>query len=341
MRAGSRVGCGVVEHVRTGTDQPTFWTTLPSMSDDLASRGRPSVPPRDWTQRVPRIVLVATAVLLLAHAGTAVFEIARASNAPHAGDVETALAFLRAREVAVVILAVPLLLIVLFLVERQSRRRAEVERSAGHDRHLASLGQMSATLAHEIRNPLGALKGHAELLVEMTDAGSKVHAKAERILNEARRLEQLTNDLLTFARTGRLRRDETDLAILVKQTIASMPDGIVADVREGVAVAHVDRVRILQLVENLFRNARQHGAIPIEVSLASDATHVELRVRDHGRGIPADKLEQIFEPFVTDATRGTGLGLAVVRRVATLHGGTAVASNHPQGGALFLVRLPR
>lgn len=217
---------------------------------------------------------------------------------------------------------------------------AEIDRRA-NERHLASLGSMVAVLAHEIRNPLAALKGNAQLLAETTREDPKFRTRIERVVKEAISLEQLTNDLLTFVRVGRLRRDETDVRVLVSQAIAAVSAEVTLRAPEVPVVAPIDRVRFMQAVDNLVRNATLHGKAPIEVVVRDDPDAVRVVVRDHGKGIAADRLERIFEPFETDATRGTGLGLAVVRRVAELHGGTATAENAEGGGARFTLTFPR
>jgi two-component system sensor histidine kinase HydH len=217
---------------------------------------------------------------------------------------------------------------------------AEIDRRA-NERHLASLGSMVAVLAHEIRNPLAALKGNAQLLAETTREDPKFRTRIDRVVKEAISLEQLTNDLLTFVRVGRLRRDATDVRVLVEQAIGVVQADVTLRAPETAVVAPIDRVRFLQAVDNLVRNATLHGKAPIEVEIKEDADAVRVTVRDHGKGIAEDRLERIFEPFETDATRGTGLGLAVVRRVAELHGGSAVAENAKDGGARFTLTFPR
>lgn len=219
---------------------------------------------------------------------------------------------------------------------------AELLEAAKRDRHLASLGEVSAVLAHEIRNPLAALKGHAQILAESVETGTKLHAKAERVVAEAVRVEKLTDDLLAFARSGKLRTRSVDLRPLVTQAVSVVgPDAIVVRAPDAPVMAELDAGRMLQLLDNLLRNAVRHGKPPIEVLVDVQGDAVVVEVRDHGKGISADRLDRIFEPFVSDATRGSGLGLAVVRRVAILHGGRVTASNHASGGASFRVELPR
>jgi len=220
-----------------------------------------------------------------------------------------------------------------------------MERESARARHLAALGEMSAVLAHEIRNPLTSLKGHSQLLMEsLTSLGlEKPRSKAERVVNEAVRLEHITNDLLDFVKQGELDRAPTDLSQLVRDSAAAAvpADRLKLELPEEIPVLSVDGPKLGQLIDNLLQNAVQAGSGPVEVSLVVSAGEVALSVRDHGPGLPAGQEDRIFEPFVTTRVRGTGLGLAIARRIADRHGGTLAASNHPEGGALFRLTLPR
>jgi two-component system sensor histidine kinase HydH len=230
-------------------------------------------------------------------------------------------------------------------VWRSTRRLLDLERETARARHLAALGEMSAVLAHEIRNPLTSLKGHSQLLIESLQSLGleKPRGKAERVVQEAVRLEQITNDLLDFVKQGELDRTPTDLGQLVRETAtAAVPaDRLRLELPDESLVLSVDGTKLGQLIDNLVQNAVQVGSGPVEVALAAADGQVTVSVRDHGPGIPAGQEDRIFEPFVTTRVRGTGLGLAIARRIADRHGGTLAASNHPDGGALFRLTLPR
>ena len=232
-----------------------------------------------------------------------------------------------------------------FWVWRSTRRLLSMEREGARARHLAALGEMSAVLAHEIRNPLTSLKGHSQLLIEsLTALGlEKPRSKAERVVNEAVRLEQITNDLLDFVKQGELDRAPTDLGRLVQQAATAVvpADRLLLELPDESVVLSVDATKLGQLLDNLVQNAVQAGEGPVEIALLAEEGEVVLSVRDHGPGIPAGQEDRIFEPFVTTRVRGTGLGLAIARRIADRHGGALTASNHPDGGALFLLTLPR
>ena len=227
--------------------------------------------------------------------------------------------------------ALTLLGVALALVRRELRRHAE-ERAREHERRLASLGEMSAVLAHEIKNPLASLKGNAQLLASMLPEGEKPRGKADRVVDEARRLEQLVQDLLAFVRTGDLRREPIDVGELVRGAAGD------AEVTIEAKAWSLDRERMRQVIANLVDNANAAGK-PVRVRAREDAGKLVLEVADSGAGVPEADRDKIFEPFFTSKTRGTGLGLAIVRRIVELHGGTIAVRN--DGGAVFHIEIPR
>ncbi len=234
------------------------------------------------------------------------------------------------------------LLILVAILVRWSLRREDTVRAMEQARHLASLGQMSAVLAHEIRNPLASLKGNAQLLAQMLPDGERTRAKADRVVDEAKRLEHLTNDLLAFARSGELHVADTDPAALVRDAAAEV-DGARVRVVDDAAprTFPLDAHRMRQVLVNLIDNAAAMGDGPVEAAVERDGSNLRFTVRDHGPGLSDTDLGRVFEPFYTRRTRGTGLGLAVCKRVVELHGGAIAASNAVGGGAEFRITLPR
>ncbi len=226
---------------------------------------------------------------------------------------------------------------------RSARRLAQLEQRAAREQRLVALGSMSSVMAHELRNPLASLKGHAQLLAEdLEDAGdTKRHAKAERVVAEAERLELLTTTLLDFVRDGPIERMNVSPAELVERSIAGLPeDRVRVDLASAPTAMEIDAGRLARAIHNLVDNALQASPEePVELKLATDREDIVVAVRDHGPGLPPGSEAQIFEPFVTTRVRGTGLGLAVARRIAEQHGGTLSGENHPAGGALFTLRL--
>lgn len=231
------------------------------------------------------------------------------------------------------------------VVWRLSLRAEAAQRARERDRQLATLGEMSAVLAHEIRNPLASLKGHAQLLSEGLDDAPRKKRKADFVIKEAIRLEKLCEDLLSMVRAGKVQRAEAD----PRQVVQASADAVDAErfalhLDASPKVWPLDAARMQQVLINLMRNATQAApdGPPTEVTVASRGAALTITVRDHGPGVPPEAAEHIFEPFHTNRVKGgTGLGLAVARRIVEQHDGTLTTHNHPEGGAVFTISLPR
>ncbi|MBP6835517.1 MAG: HAMP domain-containing histidine kinase, partial [Deltaproteobacteria bacterium] len=192
---------------------------------------------------------------------------------------------------------------------------------------------------HESRNPPAALKGHAQLLAESLDEGSSTRSQADRIVNASTRLERLVRDLLDFVREGPVTRRPCDPAALVREVADELKLGVQIDATAGIPPLMLDERRLRLALSNLLQNAAQAGAKTVTVGIVYEGGMLSLEVSDDGAGIDPHDVESLFEPFVTKRTRGVGLGLAVVRRVAQIHGGSVSASNRAGGGALFTMLL--
>jgi signal transduction histidine kinase len=244
---------------------------------------------------------------------------------------------------------------------RTLRRYLTLQAESARQERLAVLGGMAAVLAHEIRNPLGAIKGLAQFLGEQTAADPPQAEMAQTIAREATRLERLVNDLLTYARPRPPDRHPVDVASILQQTLTlAQPAATEAGVAlrlEGVTdlpPISADSEQMQQLFGNLVLNAIQATPLGGTVRLAASASstsgedrplrrrweRVAVTVEDTGRGIPAEDLPRIFEPFYTTRVKGTGLGLAICRQIAEAHDGTLeLAATGPQGTRV-VVGLP-
>lgn len=222
---------------------------------------------------------------------------------------------------------------------REERLKAAMER----DRRLASLGEMAAVLAHEIRNPLTSMKGHAQLLAERLDAGTPERRKADRVVGEAVRLEQLTADLLSFIRSENIERRSVDPRAVAEAAAEDVePERVEIESAGAPAAWSLDPRLMQQALANLLRNALQAtpNGDPATITISQEDGRLVYTVRDRGDGIDDDDREKIFEPFYTTRVRGTGLGLPVARRIVTLHRGAIDTATHPDGGAVFRVAIP-
>ncbi|WP_043711490.1 sensor histidine kinase [Corallococcus macrosporus] len=235
------------------------------------------------------------------------------------------------------------ILVLAFAFSRSLAQREALSEELERGRRLAALGTMSAVLAHELRNPLASLKGHAQLLAERVERDAVLAPKADRVVSEAVRLEQLMNDLLGFVASGELRRVEADpndvLRAAVESTGAARVEARYLSER---IPWPMDAGRLQQALENVLRNAVQASPEGHRVVASVERLDASLvfTVKDHGPGIAAGEEQRIFEPFVTGRVRGVGLGLAITRRIVELHGGTVSARSHTSGGAEFRLTVP-
>lgn len=216
---------------------------------------------------------------------------------------------------------------------------------------LASVGRLAAGLAHEVGNPLAAIRGLLEIAAEEEDTADR-QEYLTRAQDETERISRIIRDLLDFARQGREPADGSagaDLAEVARDAIrlAVARDKTVhfeLEASEGVPLADMDPDRALQVVLNLLLNAAdaagEGGVVVVEVGRADD--QVSLRVLDDGPGIDPAVIDQLFEPFVTTKPvgEGTGLGLAVCHTLVERAGGSLHATNREPGGACFQLRLP-
>jgi two-component system sensor histidine kinase HydH len=241
-------------------------------------------------------------------------------------------------------IAAGLLMLTALYFWRLSLRRETEERKMEEQRRLSTLGEFSAVLAHEIRNPLASLKGHAQLLAEEISDDEGLGPRIDRVVTEARRLETLTSDLLDFVRTGPLDLQPVKVESLLKDAVRAAGEraNVVLDTSEAPETWSLDGQRMHQVLVNLLANAADassEGSL-IELGASRENGALVITVQDHGRGIPEKSLDRIFEPFFTTKTKGTGLGLALARRIVELHGGTLTARSRPEVGTGFRITLP-
>jgi two-component system, OmpR family, sensor kinase len=230
---------------------------------------------------------------------------------------------------------------------------AFAERQASEDR----LRQFLADSSHELRTPLAAIRGYAELFrMGATRDAAGTELAMRRIEDEATRMGVLVQDLLELARLDEapdVVRQPVDLATLARDAVedahATDPDRPIGLATPNAVVVPGDPHQLRQILANLMRNALVHtpAGTPIEVSVDADERDAVLTVRDHGPGIPDAAMGSLFERFWrADGGRGrgkagAGLGLAIVSAIVDAHGGQVRAENAPDGGAAFVVRLPK
>jgi signal transduction histidine kinase len=228
-----------------------------------------------------------------------------------------------------------------------SLERLQAIEEARRREALAAVGEMAAGLAHEVRNPLGAIQGAAQVLVSETDP-IRTHDMLEVIQEETSRLGRVVGDFLDYARAGGRRREPIDLADLARRALRSSEaagEGLRGEVRVAPGTPHAsgDPDQMQRAIGNIVRNAREAagegGCLTIDVA-GEGADRVSIRFEDDGPGIASDVVPRLFQPFFTTRSCGTGLGLALVHRVIEAQGGEVRVEGRPGSGAVFTLVLP-
>jgi signal transduction histidine kinase len=222
-------------------------------------------------------------------------------------------------------------------------RRRESARYKKAAEQLAALGQLSAGLAHELRNPLGSIRGSAEMLVRSTAReGAVTRELAQIISDEVDRTNSLVTRFLDFARPLEPRRETTDVTSVIDRAAKHAKVAIITNYSPDVPPLEIDPTLMEQVFINLLTNATQASApeAPITVATRIAKEEAEIFIVDRGCGIPADKIETIFNPFVTTKQNGVGLGLAIVAKIIDGHGGRMAVESEPGKGSTFRIYLP-
>jgi two-component system, NtrC family, sensor histidine kinase PilS len=212
---------------------------------------------------------------------------------------------------------------------------------------LASLGTLAAQLAHEIRNPLAAMRGSAQLLVQAPGADPTSARLVDILLRESDRLSKLVEDFLRFARPPPPLKQALDLRVLVAETVDMLcADPLADQIRverdlEPLRVP-VDADQLRQVLINLLRNAFQAVGAggTVRVTLRQEQGRGRLAIWDSAGSIPAAHLSRIFEPFFSTREGGSGLGLSTAHSLVRAHGGSLQVSSSPREGTEFLIQLP-
>jgi two-component system, NtrC family, sensor histidine kinase PilS len=218
---------------------------------------------------------------------------------------------------------------------------------------LAALGRLSASIAHEIRTPVGAMSHAGQLLAESGSVSTEDRRLTQIIRDNAERVSRIIENVLQFSRRGTRRPERVELAgwitdfwveFCATQQIGATQLSIGAPEEEGRPLeVRVDPTQLHQVMANLCQNALTHGRrpegpmAPVEIRYGRLANNGRpfVEVIDQGPGIAREDLERVFEPFFTRAPRGTGLGLFLARELAASNGATLLHESPPGGGSLF------
>ena len=231
-----------------------------------------------------------------------------------------------------------------------NRRLEHAQAEARRSERLAALGQLSAGLAHEIRNPLGVIKGSAEMLTQKLQTSDELARElAGYISTEVNRLSALVTEFLDFARPLHAEPLPANLTVLLDRVLqivagrfASKPVRVERHYASGLPLVPLDESlceqAFLNLVQNAYEAMEDHGGtlrVEVQPATQNDRKGVELRLADTGPGVPEELREEIFNPFVTTKKTGVGLGLSIVSKIVDGHHGSIHVENAPGGGAVF------
>lgn len=216
---------------------------------------------------------------------------------------------------------------------------------------LAAMGELAAGIAHEVRNPLGAIKTSAQFLEDKFSPGDIRYKFTKLIIREVERLDQLVERLLNFARPGEKDFQYEDVNELIENSLAVAvlkihDQRLVIDKRYGAAIPRlfVDAKRLQQAFLNILLNAIDAmpcgGVLGISTSFEAESQRIRIEFCDTGEGIPPQRLARIFTPFFTTRQKGTGLGLAIVSRIISEHNGTIEVESKVGEGTVFTIMLP-
>jgi PAS domain S-box-containing protein len=237
----------------------------------------------------------------------------------------------------------------LVIIFEDVTKELQLEEEMHRISELAAIGQLAATIAHELRNPLSSIKGAAQYLRKEYEDHVAVREFLDIIIDEVNVLNKITTEFLDFARPTKLNLRETDINDILFRTLQFMQLDITKQNVEVEQKLPYDMPKIIaddkqleQVMRNIVLNAIQAmpegGTLMVSSRAAGDG--VKLVVADTGMGIPEDKLSQLFVPFFTTKTKGTGLGLSIVQKIVENHGGRVTVKSEIGKGTTFEVFLP-
>ncbi len=236
-------------------------------------------------------------------------------------------------------------------ISRDITKDINLQKAMMQQEKLASVGRLSAGVAHEINNPLTTILTTAMLIQEDLTPDDPLYQELNTITDETLRCRKIVTSLLNFARQSSPTKKENSINTIVAETILltkkqAVFKGLVIemDASEGIPPVHVDQGQIQQALINLIINAIEASESGGKVSVATDFSPVnsmvEIKVSDKGKGMTEETIDRIFDPFFTDKKTGTGLGLAITHGIIEQHDGTIDVTSALNRGSTFTIRLP-
>jgi signal transduction histidine kinase len=259
--------------------------------------------------------------------------------------------------ITITIVMAILLLILIFVVkrgesiiERRAQERLKLKEQLSRAKHLSTLGEMVASISHEIRNPLGIISSSAELLKKKMDKCDTLTAIPDIIVEESSRLNHIITDFLNFARPREPNMVPCRITDVIEKNLTFLEPQL--DEKGYVIQTHMandlpeisaDPEMLYQAFLNILINAMQ--AMPnggkLNIRIESSPPYVWIIFEDQGCGISPEMMDKIWDPFFTTKEKGTGLGLGIVKNIIEYHEGDIRIENHPAGGARVSIKLPQ
>jgi len=240
------------------------------------------------------------------------------------------------------------------LRDRDERLKKHAQQKIQESERLATIGQLSAGVAHELNNPLGGILVYSHLLLEKLEKDDPKREQLEKIVTQATRCKKIVKGLLDFSRQTEPNMDLNDANDLLKTTLSLLESQtqfqnikVIKNLSSLALPVIVDGTQIQQVFINILLNATEamegKGDLKLSTSISDDDLFVEVRFTDSGCGISQEHIKKLFDPFFTtkEVGRGTGLGLAISYGIIQQHNGTIEVKSQINQGTTFTVRLPK
>lgn len=239
------------------------------------------------------------------------------------------------------------------LKDRDAKLKEYAQKKIMESERLATIGQLAASVAHELNNPMGSILIYSSLLLEDLSGDDTQRKSIEKIVTQATRCKEIVKGLLDFSRQTEPKKELTDINQLLEETLSLVENQSIfqnVNISKNLCASPprliVDKVQIQQVFINIVLNAAEamegKGALIIDTRISNDGQFMEVEITDTGCGIPEESIEKPFEPFYTtkETGKGTGLGLAISYGYIQRHNGIIEVKSQVGKGTTFIVRLP-